>query len=131
MNNEHIELKFKLGSQLENWEFDLSTIREYIENEICYEIYEYVGSDKSFLGFEADRIELSFNADILEKVEYYFMEEQHIELLGELEYRLGKPAEGNTLLTSWCDLNYYFTIEKLSSFKIIRVSYKLTQHTKG
>lgn len=72
MNNEYIELKFKLGSQLENWEFDLSTLREYIQDGINYEVYEYVGSDKSFLGIESDKIELTFNADILVKVEYYF-----------------------------------------------------------
>lgn len=102
MNNEHIELKFKLGSQLENWEFDLSTLREYIQHGTRYEVYEYIGSDKSFLGIEPDRIELSFNADILVKVEYYFKLELYSELLYKLEQKLGKPAESDRLSASWC-----------------------------
>ena len=112
MNNEHIELKFKLGSQLENWEFDLSTLREYTQDGTSYEVYEYVGSGKSFLGIEPDRIELSFNAEILVKVEYYFKLELYAELLFKLEHKLGKPAVSNGLSTSWCYLNYQFYIEK-------------------
>lgn len=132
MNNEHIELKFKLGSQLENWEFDLSTQREYIQDGISYEVYEYTGNDKSFLGVEFDRIELSFNADVLVMVEYYFGEEKYDETLSKLEQNLGKPADSNTLLASWCYKNYRLTMEKLPVFKIIRVGYKrLTKNTKG
>ena len=78
MNSEPIKLKFKLGSQLENWEFDLSTLREYIQDEISYEVYEYIGSDKSLLGIESHKIELTFNADILEKVQYYFKKELYV-----------------------------------------------------
>lgn len=132
MNNEHIELKFKLGSQLENWEFDLSTLREYIQDGISYEVYEYIGNDKSFLGFKPDKIELTFNADILVKAEYYFKVEMYAELLVKLEQKLGKPAESNQLLTSWYYKNYRLTMEKLPVFKIIRVDYKrLTKNTKG
>jgi len=121
MDNEHIELKFKLGSQLENWEFDLSTLREYIQDGISYEVYEYIGKDKSFLGIESDRIELSFNADILVKVEYYFGEEKYDETLSKLEQRLGKPAVSNTLLTSWCYMSHHICVEKQ---KVIRVCYE-------
>lgn len=113
MNNEHIDLKFKIGSQLENWEFDLSALREYIHDGICYEVYEYVGSDKSFLGIKSDKIELSFNADILEKVEYYFKEGLYIELLGELEHRLGNSMANNTLLFCWCIFDFQISLKKL------------------
>lgn len=132
MNSEPIKLKFKLGSQLENWEFDLSTLREYIQDEISYEVYEYIGNEKSFLGVEPDKIELTFNADILVKVEYYFKVEMYAKLLSKLEQKLSKPAVSNTLLTSWYYKNYRLTMEKLPVFKIIRVDYKrLTKNTKG
>lgn len=117
MNNEHIELKFKLGSQLENWEFDLSALREYIQDGICCEVYEYVGSDKSFLDIEPDRIELSFNADILVKVEYYFKLELYAELLFKLEQKLGKPAESDRLSASWYLFDLHLSIRMVNECK--------------
>ena len=132
MDNEYIELKFKLGSQLENWEFDLSTLREYIQDRISYEVYEYTGNDKSFLGVEFDRIELSFNADVLVMVEYYFGEEKYDETLSKLEQNLGKPAVSNALLTSWYYLNHRLTVEKLTGLETMKVSYeRLIKNTKG
>lgn len=123
MNNEHIELKFKLGSQLENWEFDLSTLREYIQDGICYEVYEYVGSDKSFLGIEPDRIELSFNAEILVKVEYYFKLELYAELLFKLEQKLGKPAGSDSLSASWCLFGLRMYLQRAEERNIVLFRY--------
>lgn len=123
MNNENIELKFKIGSQLENWEFDLSALREYIQDGISYEVYEYLGSDKPFLGIEPDRIELSFNADILVKMEYYFKLELYAELLFKLEQKLGKPSESDGLSASWCLFTLHLYVKRTKEFNTLLLSY--------
>lgn len=64
--------QFKLGEQYENWEFDLLSTGEIIENEISYEIYEFTGKVKELYDIQPIKIELLFNADVLEKVIYYF-----------------------------------------------------------
>lgn len=122
MNSEPIKLKFKLGSQLENWEFDLSTLREYIQDEISYEVYEYIGSDKSLLGIESHKIELTFNADILEKVQYYFKKELYVALLRELEHKLGKPVV-DISSTSWCLFDFKVYLQRYEEKNIVLFRY--------
>lgn len=73
MKNEiHDVFPFKLGEQYDNWEFDLLSKGEIIENEISYEIYEFTGKIKGLFGILPSKIDLLFNADVLEKVIYYF-----------------------------------------------------------
>lgn len=93
---------FELGMQYENWEFKLLVAGEIIENGIFYDVYEYIGEYQKLAEVKADRIELWFNFDILEKVVYYFKLELYAELLFKLEQKLGKPAESDRLSASWC-----------------------------
>lgn len=66
------KLPFRLGEQYDNWEFDLLATGEILENGISYEVYEFVGEIPTLLDIKPDKIELLFNADVLEKVTYYF-----------------------------------------------------------
>lgn len=73
MKNETFDFfPFRLGEQYDNWEFDLLATGEVLENEISYEIYEFVGERPALFDIKPSKIELLFNADILEKVVYYF-----------------------------------------------------------
>lgn len=73
MKNETFDFfPFRLGEQYDNWEFDLLATGEVLENGISYEIYEFVGELPVLFDIKPRKIELLFNADILEKVVYYF-----------------------------------------------------------
>ena len=62
------KLPFKIGMQYENWEFDL----DIIETE-KYDKYRYNKNDiKMLFGFEIKEIFLTFDLDILFKVEILF-----------------------------------------------------------
>jgi len=66
------KLPFKLGEQYDNWEFDLLAIGEFLENEISYEVYEFIGELPALSDIKPNKVELLFNADVLEKVVYHF-----------------------------------------------------------
>jgi len=96
---------FGLGEQYDNWEFDLLATGEILENGINYEVYEFVGEIPTLLDIKPDKIELLFNADVLEKVVYYFNGNviEHFEQLlsdsGEICIKLGYiKAEDETVL---------------------------------
>lgn len=83
-------LKFEIGEQYENYEFDLKSKGDKTVNDICYEIYLYEKRDfKMLFNLPISRgILLLFNADILSAV-YYRFEGNHFEyLLKQLNKRL-------------------------------------------
>lgn len=63
-------LIFKLGSDYEEYEFDLIPIPpyEFIENKLSLEPYEYFGEIKEVLGCKVKQIILYYNADTLMRV---------------------------------------------------------------
>ena len=67
-------LKFEIGEQYENYEFDLKSKGEKTVNGICYDIYLYGKDDfKTLFDLPISRgILLLFNADILSAVYYRF-----------------------------------------------------------
>lgn len=71
------QLKFRIGEQYENYEFQLKPIKEYIENNIHYDAYSFEENSNSILGIKTDKVELHYNADILEKVVYHFTGNQY------------------------------------------------------
>ena len=76
------QLRFTIGEQYENYEFDLKSKGEKIINDICYEIYLYEKDDfKMLFDLPISRgILLLFNADILSAV-YYRFQGNHFEYL--------------------------------------------------
>lgn len=75
-------LRFTIGEQYENYEFDLKSKGEKTVNEICYDIYLYDKGDfKTLFDLPTSRgILLLFNADILSAV-YYRFKGNHFEYL--------------------------------------------------
>ena len=76
------QLRFTIGEQYENYEFDLKSKGEKTVNDICYEIYLYEKGDfKMLFDLPISRgIVLLFNADILSAV-YYRFQGNHFEYL--------------------------------------------------
>ncbi len=110
----HKHLKFAIGEQYENYEFQLSSIKEYVENEISYEAYLYTGSGNSIFNQEADKILLHFNADILMKVEYVFNADCFEDLKEEIKtYK--KPIEEYPYFISWYFEDKLLILNKLNS----------------
>ncbi len=66
--------QFIIGSQYENFEFDLEYEKTIIRNNIEYIVYRYKKLEKHFfLGIEIKKgIFLSFNGDILMEVVFLF-----------------------------------------------------------
>lgn len=65
------ELKFTIGEQYENYEFDLQEQGSKTVNGLTYEIYLYTkGTSQTLFGLSVKSIFLYFNGDILSCVEY-------------------------------------------------------------
>lgn len=84
------QLRFTIGEQYENYEFDLKSKGEKTVNGICYEIYLYEKGDfKTLFGLPISRgIVLLFNADILSAVYYKFKGNHFKYLLKQLNKQL-------------------------------------------
>ena len=84
------QLRFTIGEQYENYEFDLKSKGEKTVNGICYEIYLYEKGDfKTLFGLPISRgIVLLFNADILSAVYYRFKGNHFKYLLKQLNKQL-------------------------------------------
>lgn len=117
-------LKFKIGSQLENWEFDISVVNEYIEDDVLYEVYEYIGSDKFFIGIESKSIKLLFNADILEIVEYFFTINMYDEVLAKLKILLGSGIIKSDFSTSWYMHKLAVSVIYSTEHQTVKISYQ-------
>lgn len=66
------KLKFKIGEEFENWEFELNAIPPYeiMENGLTYQIYEYIGEPRYLFQCPISTTLLFFNTDILQRVVY-------------------------------------------------------------
>lgn len=68
------ELKFKIGEQYGKHEFELDWVTSVLDNNLRYEVYKYIGKDKtSVFNFEIHRILLAYNCDFLAGVFYIFI----------------------------------------------------------
>ncbi len=119
----HKHLKFTIGEQYENYEFQLSSIKEYVENGISYEVYLYTSSEKSIFNQEADKILLHFNADILMKVECIF----NVDCFDELKEQINKlitPINEDTYFVSWYFENIELILELNTQENITKLLYQ-------
>lgn len=79
------ELKFTIGEQYENYEFDLKDFGSKTINGLAYEIYLYDKDNfQTLFGLPIKSILLYFNADILSCVEYEFEGNQFDYLLDRI-----------------------------------------------
>ena len=77
----HKQLRFTIGEQYENYEFQLSALGETIEDGICFEEYLYIGEEIQFFGIKVQKVKLYFNGDVLCAIHYIFDENLSPELL--------------------------------------------------
>ncbi len=84
----NLEIPFQIGMQYENWEFDLDILPGRIKG---YDSYLYVGEKFTyFLNYPTDRIELLFNADVLEMVIITVKNINHSEFIEKVSNSLPK-----------------------------------------
>jgi hypothetical protein len=80
------ELKFRIGEQYEKYEFELDWVTSMIDNNLRYEVYRYIGKDKSSIfNFEIDKILLAYNCDFLAGVFYFIKGECYFRILSEIQ----------------------------------------------
>ncbi len=80
------ELKFTIGEQYENYEFDLKDFGSKTINGLTYEIYLFTkGTSQTLFGLPVKSVLLYFNADILSCVEYEFEGNQFNYLVNEID----------------------------------------------
>ncbi len=114
----HKYLKFTIGEQYENYEFQLSSIKEYVENGLSYEVYLYTGYEKSIFNQEAEKILLHFNADILMKLVYIFNDDCFEELKEQIN-KIIEAVKEDVYFISWYIKNYTITLEYTKSHQTI------------
>ena len=87
------ELKFKIGEQYEKYEFELDWVTSVIDTNLRYEVYRYIGKDKSSIfNFEIHKILLAYNCDFLAGV-FYFIK-------GNCYFRRPSEIQKDTFCTS-------------------------------
>ncbi len=80
------ELKFKIGEQYGKYEFDLDWIKSVLDNNLRYEVYQYIGNDKiTIFGFEVQKILLAYNCDFLAGFFYYIKSDCDIKILSNVK----------------------------------------------
>ena len=68
------ELKFKIGEQYGKHEFELDWVKSILDNNLRFEVYQYIGKDKiTIFDCEVQKILLVYNCDFLAGV-FYFIE---------------------------------------------------------
>lgn len=78
-------LKFKLGSEVSDYEFEIIPVPPYdfIQNSLSLEPYEYFGPISNIMGLRTNQILLYFNADVLMKVELIF-KGNHLKIITDI-----------------------------------------------
>jgi hypothetical protein len=60
------EIKFRIGEQYGKHEFELDWVTSVLDNNLRYEVYRYIGKDKTnVFNFEIHKILLAYNCDFL------------------------------------------------------------------
>ena len=80
------ELKFRIGEQYEKYEFELDWVTSVLDNNLRYEVYRYIGKDKtSMFNFEIHKILLAYNCDFLAGVFYFIRGDCCFRMLSEIQ----------------------------------------------
>lgn len=66
------KIKFKIGEQYEKYEFDLDRVETIFENNLRYEVCQYIVNNKiTIFGFKVQKTLLAYNCDFLAGVIYF------------------------------------------------------------
>ena len=87
MNNKlQKELKFKIGEQYGKHEFELDWVKSVFDNRLRFEVYQYIGKDKTTIfDCEVQKILLAYNCDFLSGVFYLIKGGCYIKILSEIQ----------------------------------------------
>jgi hypothetical protein len=74
------KIKFKIGEQYEKHEFDLEWVETIFNNNLRYEIYQYIGSNTvTILNFKVQKTLLAYNCDFLSGVLYFIEFDKYLD----------------------------------------------------
>ncbi|WP_238567346.1 hypothetical protein [Flavobacterium sp. 83] len=80
------ELKFKIGEQYGKYEFELDWVTTVLDNNLRYEVYQYIGNDKNTIfDFEVHKILLAYNCDFLAGIFYFIKGDSYSKILSEVQ----------------------------------------------
>jgi hypothetical protein len=80
------ELKFRIGEQYGKYEFELDWVTSVIDNNLRYEVYRYIGKDKSSIfNFKIHKVLLAYNCDFLAGVFYFIKGNSYFRILSEIQ----------------------------------------------
>lgn len=90
------KIKFKIGEQYEKHEFDLDWVETIFENNLRYEVYQYIGINKiTIFDFEVQKTLLAYNCDFLSGIFYFIESDKYPDLIEKLNLKIGKKIESN------------------------------------
>lgn len=82
------ELKFSIGEQYGKHEFELDWLKSILDNNLRYEVYQYIGNDKrTIFDLEVHRILLAYNCDFLSGVFYFVKGDNYFKILSEIHVK--------------------------------------------
>ena len=114
------KIKFKIGEQCENHEFDLDWVNTIFENNLRFEVYQYIGHNKNTIfGYEVQKTLLAYNCDFLAGVFYFIEFDKYPDLIASLNFKISKKIEVGILKNS--TLFNYRQKEKLYNCVIAKI----------
>jgi len=85
---------FKIGEQYEKHEFDLDWLETIFENNLRYEVYQYIGNNKiTIFGFEVQKTLLAYNCDFLAGIFYFIDFDKYPNFIEKLNLKISKKIE--------------------------------------
>ncbi len=88
------KIKFKIGEQYEKHEFDLDWLKTIFENNLRYEVYQYIGNNKiTIFGFEVQKTLMAYNCDFLSGIFYIIEFDKYPDLIEKLNLKISKKIE--------------------------------------
>ncbi|WP_158728210.1 MULTISPECIES: hypothetical protein [unclassified Flavobacterium] len=118
------KIRFKIGEQYEKHEFDLDWVETIFENNLRYEVYQYIGNNKiTIFDFEVQKTILAYNCDFLAGIFYFIESDKYPDLIEKLNLKISKKIESENfkncfLLLITCSKKYcvIVTSEKILTF---------------
>ncbi|ELY2011139.1 hypothetical protein SL057_002197 [Flavobacterium psychrophilum] len=95
------KIKFKIGEQYEKHEFDLDWVETIFENNLRYEVYQYIGNNKiTIFGFEVQKTLLAYNCDFLSCIFYFIEFDKYPDLIEKLNLKISKKIDSGIFKNS-------------------------------
>lgn len=131
------ELKFRIGEQYGKYEFELDWVTSVLDRHLRYEVYKYIGKDKtSVFNFEIHKILLAYNCDFLAGVFYFIKGDCYFRLLSEIQKKTLNTSRIINLIEMDENIKMLFITnnkiknELISTIKILSLNSKFRENEK-